>query len=195
MQEMRDCFVDGHILVSLAGRNMLIDTGSPVTIGEVPDLLLGTDGLSRYDLEIDPAERVVRVGADLEPRGDMLSIELVMGVPQVEVRLDGRDAMAFFDTGAKLSYVEEELVNAREPVDRRSDFYPLLRPFEADIYRVPLGIGPHEWTVEAGTLPETLEVMLTMTDTQAVVGTQILDRFRMGLSFSRREMWLDQLGE
>ena len=149
--------IDGHLLILVDGKRALIDTGSPVSLGHVPefdflgnswplqssmagvsfdaicsllgfqvDVLVGMDILMNYHMVIRSRLREITFSSTI-PAVDGASTELDyrMSVPVVTVEINGQSRKAFFDTGAKLCYFDEDAVGAFS-VERTVADFPSL---------------------------------------------------------------------
>ncbi len=80
------------------------NVGSPV------NAVVGMDILNRYDIRIDPSESVIVCTDEaLDIRGMALSLDAFMGIPILQARVGGTPVHMFFDTGAKLSYLDPDI--------------------------------------------------------------------------------------
>jgi len=139
------------------------------------DGLLGADVLGRFDLRIDVAGGVVEWSLeDMAPEGDQLALAFVMGVPVVEVAIGGKTAAMVFDTGAQISYWQDESLFDYESVGVFSDFYPGFGGFDTHTCIVPMRLGAVVKNLRCGALPELLGMTLMLTGAQGIVGNEVL---------------------
>lgn len=153
------------------------------------DILIGCDILSKYTLRLRWRDDLLDEGDDI-PDGPLLSkLETLMGIPVFPLVLAGRSTKALFDTGAHLSYIDPGLVHGQTPSGERDDFYPFVGHFKAPTFVVATALDPTPMDIEYGILPNSLQMMLgmamTMSDSSAVVGTQILESFDCTISWKR----------
>jgi hypothetical protein len=207
--------VHGHILVNIAGRSCVLDTGSPFSLGFYPitiagrefpvhenylgvtcdylsreigvtvEGLIGADIVRAFTVGIYPAEQVVQFQNTPAFGNIVLPIDNHMGVPIIKLEVNGKVLSAFFDTGAPLSYLLPEALEGLQPECTHEDFYPLVGNFLTPVYRLPYNIGGEAGEMRFGRLPEELRGMLEAGDVQGIIGTELLKRF--GLSLSVRE--------
>jgi hypothetical protein len=121
--------------------------------------LLGHDTLAACCLLLDwSRELAVFSMSGLEcAAATSIPIELLAGVPLVALHQSaGAAAVAVLDSGAALSYAPEAAVQGTDPGRREWDFYPLLGPFETDVWRLPIVVGTRKVEMQAGVLPEAL---------------------------------------
>lgn len=162
------------------------------------DILIGCDILSEQALRIRWRDLCLDFGDDI-PDGPLVSeLTSVTGIPIFPVRIRGNSTRAIFDTGAHLSYIKPELVAGQEPSGRRSDFYPIVGQFVAPTYIVPMALDNSPMDMEFGILPDSLQMMLglimTMTGSSAVIGTQLLDFFDCTIAWGRNRISWGRVG-
>jgi hypothetical protein len=163
----------------------------PGPIGVRIDVLMGVDILNRYDMLIDPVRQVlVFSDEELDVEGEVLPIEQAMGVPIVTADVDGRRMKMFFDTGAKVSYVNEETAKAYPQVGTAQDFYVTVGPFQTAIHRIPMLLGSLTIDLECGTLPQSLQLSLAAAGAAGIVGNEILVNFMVAYMPRRKRIIL-----
>lgn len=207
--------IHGHIIVNVAGRPCVLDTGSPFSLGAYPirisgrefpvfedyldvsceylseeigtrvEGLIGADIVRMFTMGIYPNEQMVQFLNEPAFGNIVLPIDNYMGVPIIKLEVNGRVLSAFFDTGAPLSYLLPEALEGLEPDHTREDFYPLVGNFLTPVYHLPYNIGGETGEMRFGCLPDELRSMLDSGDVQAIIGTELIKRF--GLSLSIRE--------
>ncbi len=139
------------------------------------DGLLGADVLGRFDLRIDVAGGVVEWSLEeMAPEGDQLPLAFVMGVPVVEVVIGGRTAAMFFDTGAQVSYWQDESLFDYEPGGDFSDFYPGFGGFDTHTWMAPMRFGSVVKNLRCGALPGLLGETLMLAGAEGIVGNEVL---------------------
>ena len=111
-----------------------------------------------------------------------------MGVPFVNCQIHGSDQQAFIDTGAKLSYIKEELSNGLLPIGNETDFYPGLGEFETQVYEVPFRLGVVEIQMRCGILPKLLETTLLVTGKSAIIGSELYQKQIVCLAFPEKSL-------
>jgi len=159
----------------------------PGPIGVRIDVLMGADILNRYDMLIDPVRQVlVFSDEELDLEGEALPIGQAMGVPIVTADAAGRRMKMFFDTGAKVSYVDEKTANEYPQVGTAQDYYVTVGPFQTAIHRIPMLLGRLTIDLECGTLPQSLQLSLAAAGAAGILGNAILERFMVAY-LPRRE--------
>jgi len=63
------------------------------------------------------------------------------GGPDSDGRRGGNRLKMFFDTGAKISYVDQETANAYPRVGTAEDYYMTVGPFQTAVHRIPMIAG------------------------------------------------------
>ncbi|MBK9138553.1 MAG: hypothetical protein IPM17_07305 [Verrucomicrobia bacterium] len=156
------------------------------------DILIGCHILSQHTVRFRWKDGLMDVGDDIPESPISAELSTLMGTPIFPLCLQGRPSKALFDTGAHLSYIDPDLVAGTVPVGERDDFYPFIGHFTAPIYRIPTALDDYPLEIEYGTLPESLQMMLgmamRMSNSSAVIGTQLLEVFDCTISWTRRRI-------
>ena len=142
--------------------------------------LVGMDFIGRYGVKIDipggklsfgcPTDGLMRVPSD---------IGLMGGYVTIKMHLNGRLATVILDTGAPISYVAPSFTQGLPIEDTVTDFNPFVagETFVTHLFKFPASFAGQEFTMRAGHLPSTMQVMLMMLGADGVVGLEILSRF------------------
>lgn len=93
----------------------------------------------------------------------------------------------FFDTGAQISYFQEDTITDFPSAGTVTDFYPGVGQFQTDTHQVQVGLGESAFTLRCGTLPGLLGATLMMADTSGIIGNQIMENRVIGY-FPRRNV-------
>ena len=154
------------------------------------DILIGCDILSLYKTRIRWNESCIDIGDDT-PDGDTADhMETMMGCPVFPLRIGSHTTNAIFDTGAHLSYITPSLVAGVLQIGEKEDFHPINGHFRAPTYNVETTLGDKTFLMEYGTLSGILgmstEMAMEMTNSSAVIGTQLLEHFDCTLSWKER---------
>jgi hypothetical protein len=106
-------------------------------------------------------------------------LEDFMGIPIIEVNLrDHPKALRMFlDTGAKISYLPETVLEAFPQIGEVEDFYPGYGQFKSVTHRIALSISTLDYVMTAGSLPTLLNMSLMIAGVDGILGNEI---FRFG---------------
>ena len=159
-------------------------------VGARIDVLLGMDVIGAQPLTIDVESGRLGFGGQTPDGGVALDVSSVIGVPAITATVAGRDLRAYFDTGAKISFVPRDLVGGTPAVDRIEDFYPGFGRFETDLHRLPCSIGGLESNLDCGMLPDLLQTALGMTGVKGIIGHEVCRRWTVVLDMQQRELRL-----
>jgi hypothetical protein len=195
--------VKGHVVVDAEGVKCLVDTGSPLTFGDVkkfkwdgqtiypqPENLWGV-GIEQIremgDIDFD-----VLVGTDLLQRkpfqidthrgefvlGDLngapkYDIVCWRGSPRTELEVNGIKGNALIDTGAVKSFFQATPEWGLSEGEHE-DFYPTLGKFKAPQWKVPVTVFGHTMPLDVVEPPEILRNMLGMIGAHGILGMDIL---------------------
>ncbi|MEW6246446.1 MAG: hypothetical protein AB1555_07030 [Nitrospirota bacterium] len=137
--------------------------------------LLGADVLGCFDYIFDVAGGTLTVSTnELAHSGQTVPLSEWMGIPILTARITGREYRMFFDTGAQISYWQDDALAAFPAAGRVTDFYPGIGQFQTETYQVEIALGGVVLTLRCGRLPGLLGGTLMMADTQGIVGNEIL---------------------
>jgi hypothetical protein len=157
--------------------------------------LLGADVLGCFDQIIDlPGGRLTLDAGELEHPGHAIELEEFMGIPILPVTVAGETFRLFFDTGAQVSYLQDDVLDRFPSAGVMRDFYPGFGVFEKETHNVPISLGPlvdlscacsfalptrtsafpETVTLRFGRLPGLLGMSLMMADAQGILGNAIL---------------------
>ena len=96
----------------------------------------------------------------------------------------------FFDTGAQISYFQdEEVMGAFPNAGTMEDFYPGFGRFQTDTRNVDLLFGGEAFTLRCGTLPGLLGMSLVIGGASGILGNIVLQDRVVGY-FPRRKKLL-----
>lgn len=155
-------------------------------VGRETDGILGADILNQFDIIIDlPQSRVCFSTAPLEFDGEVLPMDFCMGVPIVASTVSGKPVRMFFDTGAQISYLQDDCLSSFPAEGSLTDFYPGIGQFSTDTFRTPIQLGRVDYQLRCGQLPPLLGMTLMLAGTGGIIGNEIL-RERLAGYFPRR---------
>jgi hypothetical protein len=153
--------------------------------------LLGADVLGRFDHILDAVGGTLSISTgEFSHSGQGVRLDDFMGIPIVSARVGSSDYRMFFDTGAQISYFQDNSLTEFPPAGSVTDFYPGVGQFQTDTHDVPLSLGGIAFTLRCGTLPDSLGMTLMMASTKGIVGNAILTNRTVGYFPRRRLMVL-----
>ena len=198
---------DNHIIVHIDNHKVLIDTGSPVSIGNIDSLLinekrypLGKDfqGLNVQELSdlvgtsidvllgvdvlcsnfyVDWEQKIVTFFQTPDFQGKIIPIDTLINIPILEVEVEGEKVRTFLDTGAKMCYFSSYFTNNYKSQSTIEDFYPGIGKFETAVYQIPVTIGREQLNLLSGNLPKVLQQLLLMANAQGIVGNVLFEYY------------------
>jgi hypothetical protein len=144
-------------------------------VGHETDGILGADILNQFDVLIDlPKSRVCLSSVPLECDGEILPLDFCLGVPILEASVSGNSVRMFFDTGAQISYLQDDSLSSFPAEGSLTDFYPGIGQFSTDTFRTPIRLGRAEHQLRCGQLPPLLAMSLMLAGTVGIIGNEIL---------------------
>jgi hypothetical protein len=163
-------------------------------VGTSIDTLVGADILNQYDIFIDPTTQTLDVSENELPlTGQALELDDVMGIPIIEVMVGEDKVRMFFDTGAKLSYLDPQRINGFESIGTETDFYPGIGDFSTNVFDVPIMLAGETLFLRVGNLPALLQMSLMMADTGGILGTAILRTHKVIFAPRRKTLTLQRI--
>ncbi|UJR24223.1 hypothetical protein I4U23_027190 [Adineta vaga] len=121
-------------------------------------------------------------------------IDTVMSIPIITLNIGHKDRRIFFDSGAKLSYLSEDLL-VSEPIGQMEDFYFTIGTYTTNIYKIDVTIGEKIESLTFGLLPAALRMMLDISQTKGVIGTELLKKYSIILSNLNKYLALEPYDE
>ena len=198
-----------HILIECIGGILLVDTGSPMSFHEnrlihlegeefsVPTTIMGVDSsyiaekdiISKLGMKIDIPKGKLSFRPSTEGMNRILS-RMGMGYISMEMVVAGKSASVILDTGAPTSYVSKTFTEGLTPIGQVTDFNPLVPgdTFETPIFEFPASFAGKEFTMKAGNLPSSLQIMLSFIGVDGVIGMEILKRF--SITIAEGSIWV-----
>lgn len=151
--------------------------------------LLGADVLGRFDhlWDLDGGEATVSA-EELRLGGNHVRFDDCLGVPILTASIGDRAHRMFFDTGAPISYLQDEALARFPRTGSFTDFYHGLGNFSTDTHAVPVSIEASAFTLRCGTLPTELGMALLVAGTRGIVGNEILRGRTVGYFPRRRTL-------
>lgn len=138
--------------------------------------LLGADVLGRFDHIFDTTNGTLTISTDeLVHSGQTVRLSEIMGIPILTAQIAGTDYRMFFDTGAQISYFQDDSLTDFPSAGSVTDFYPGVGQFQTDTHQVAVSLGGVAFTLRCGTLPGSLgEDLMKIAGIDGIVGNQIL---------------------
>ena len=157
--------------------------------------LLGADVLGRFDHILDVPGGTLSIStAELSHAGQTVRLADFMGIPILTAQIAGTDYRMFFDTGAQISYFQEDSIADFPAAGPVTDFYPGVGQFQTETHQVEVTLGGVAFKLRCGTLPGLLGATLMMADTEGIVGNQILCNRVVGYFPRRHALVISALG-
>lgn len=110
-----------------------------------------------------------------------------MGIPILSAQIGSSDYRMFFDTGAQISYLQDDSLAGFPAAGQVTDFYPGVGQFQTETHTVDVRVGASSLSVRCGSLPGLPGMTLMMAGTQGILGNQILHGRKVGY-FPRRKL-------
>jgi hypothetical protein len=158
------------------------------------DVLLGGDVLSKVFFIIDCKKRVIQISfTRLRFEGVIVPVDLFMNIPIIESRVGNQTIKAFLDTGARLSYLDSEILRNYDSIGNASDFYPGIGQFSTSIYEIPIMFADNTLKITFGELPKLLQKKLMEAGTKSILGNELFKYYKIYFCFQNRKIILKSL--
>jgi hypothetical protein len=183
--------------LSLDGQSFAVAARGPLTtdeligfIGREADGLIGTDILNQFDIVFDVPQSTARFSVStMGCEGDILPLDFMLGIPLLDVVINGTPMRVFFDSGAQLSYFSDRVLPDSSE-GRVTDFFPGLGWFETDSFRLPVHLGDTMCELRCGRVPPLVGAILMVADAGGIVGSELFHHRRIGYFPRRRRLVL-----
>ena len=100
----------------------------------------------------------------------------------------GRELRMFFDTGAQLSYLQDEALGRCPPLGPVTDFHPGMGEFQTETYLADLVLAERTLQLRCGSLPGLLGMTLTPAGTEGILGDEVIRNRKVGCFPGRSRM-------
>ena len=155
-------------------------------VGVEVEWLIGNDILGTWVVMLDwPGREIHFQRAANEAVGTTIRVDLRLGIPQLDISVEGRTVRAVLDSGAQLSYADREVATRHSPVGVVEDFYPVLGRFETRVYRFAVTVQGREIDAQWGILPDRLRHLLPLAGARWILGVDFFKDRRIVLDFAR----------
>jgi len=153
--------------------------GTPITT------LMGVDILRDFKILFNYKNKSISfTNNDFNFNGIEKSISSFMGIPIIELEIEGSPLKFFLDTGAKLSYLLKKITKNHQSVGIEEDFYPGLGKFTTDSFLINTQLDNDIFTVKYGIVPKLLEATLKTGRTNGIIGFDFFNNFKIMLDLS-----------
>tara|TARA_B110000263_G_C15098807_1_gene414327 strand:- start:54 stop:716 length:663 start_codon:yes stop_codon:yes gene_type:complete len=163
--------------------------GLSKSLGTNIDALIGGDVLKNHIFKIDYKNKLFIILDEINTNNESIDIDLFMGIPIIEIEINGNRIRTFLDTGAKISYINSTYVENLKPIDNRQDFYPTVGDFETDIYEFPIIFNDSKIDLTFGVLPTQLEQTLSFGNTKGIIGNDIFLYYCMIFDYKNKKIY------
>ncbi|CAF0790467.1 unnamed protein product [Adineta steineri] len=121
-------------------------------------------------------------------------IDMIMTIPIITLKIENTDHRLYFDTGAKISYLSDDLLIGTS-IGEMDDFHPQIGTYKTNVYKINVNINGNVETLTFGSLPASLRMLLTMGRAKGILGTELLNKYSIILSNLNKVLVLELAGE
>ncbi len=192
----------GHIITEFEGKRMLVDTGAAKSfydeyqgvhvenlsnmVGTSLDGVLGMDMLKGKVLSLT-RDTIQLNGTAPETTGARLNY--VSGVPCVDIKINEIPCRAMIKTGATTSYISDSLLLRDKHTRFVDDIHPVYGKFRVRMFVNYFSVSNKNYFTDAAELPCEF-ALLSSTGIDAIIGTDLLNRFDLVMDFSADRLHL-----
>lgn len=149
--------------------------------------VIGADILAELDTVLNHGtQEAVFSTSALEFNGEHLDIQMFLGVPIVELKLQQESYLMYFDTGAKLTYFQGVPLDAYPQAGEEIDFFPTLGSHRARFHWINAFLGHQEVKLRAAPLPALMAESFAKRGLAGILGNEVLVGRVLGF-FPRRK--------
>jgi hypothetical protein len=159
-------------------------------LGETTAGIIGADVLSAFDHIIDLRRGELTVSTEsLSSAGVEQRLTFFMAVPIVSATVASKSVRLFFDTGAQVSYYQEEVEAAYPSAGVIEDFFPGAGQFTSETHLLPTALNGVTHTLRYGQLPAMMGMAIRLAGASGILGNDVI-RGRTTGYFPRRNLLL-----
>ncbi len=167
-----------------------------MTVSKISELLgteittlTGADVSSNFMIHFDYKNEMLEFDKEMiNLDGNEINISNFMGIPIIDLKIDGTTLKFFLDSGAKLSYLSDNITGNYKSIGTEEDFYPGVSNFETPCYEIPTRFGEYDFTVKYGNLPTLLQMTLMFGGADGIIGFDFFDNFNIGLDLKNNKL-------
>lgn len=153
-------------------------------VGTKIDAMVGTDIISKYCFLFDYKNKKLTVSEHIAPMEDSSEIQNYGGKHDILLNLGIGDKKMkmFFDTGAKISYLNHLYTQEMTPSEESQDFYLGYGAYSTPIFPIETAINEDTaFTVKYGNLPHDLglEQRLSAMGIEGIIGSDLFYNFQV----------------
>lgn len=144
--------------------------------------IIGMDIMSMQPILFDLRNKFIYIDDDAIYSTKFPSFILPYDMICVELMVNGCSVRLIVDTGAKISYIDSEIVDGLNSVDTKEDFSPQFGHFSTKIYECTVQyLEGKSISLKFGTPPHLLSTFLSLLHVQGILGLDFFKRFRLQL--------------
>ena len=165
---------DGHMMISLVEGIFIIDTGAPTSFSRRGKLSLG-------GMQIDvPINAMGMLDADTLSGYVGTRLDGLIGMDvlkKFKLTFFARRVRMFVDTGAKVSYLDPQILVDFNVEGTIHDFYPGVGEFDVEISTVWCDLNGWPFPAKFGRLPTLLRMTLMFGGVDGIIGHDLFDSY------------------
>ncbi len=192
----------GHIVADFDGKLMLVDTGAVKTfydeyqgvrvnelshmVGKPLDGVFGMDSLKGKVLSI--TRDSIQLNG-ISPDNEGVPLDYISGIPCIDIKINEVPCRAAIKTGATITYISEKLISRDKFTRSVNDILPFYGNLRVKMYVNYFSVSNKNYFADAGELPSEY-ALLSSTGVDAIIGTDLLNRFDLVMDFSDNRLHL-----
>lgn len=157
------------------------------------DVLMGMNLIEQFYIQTDYKRKEIVFSSEKLPFESIGTTPIIrgnMGEVVICLSVKGQEVKLLLDTGAKISYIDEQFTIGETIVDTKDDFNPLTGDFKTPIYSMVASVGGQPFPVSFGTLPYGLAMALRRMGLAGAIGYDLFNAFTVLLDFKNNRLSL-----
>jgi hypothetical protein len=223
MQQYDYKAVDGRIVARINGRNYLLETSLPFSLGAGPLLLDGRriettsevlglnvedlspqmgmelDGIlggnvsDQFVVNVKPQDHQLVFDDYLADYPIDIEVENMGGLAVMNQTINGMRVKGALDLGGTMSLVTQDMVGDLKPVDYQTEVFWFIGKREVAIHYLPVMIDRKIIHLRFGVMPSEIESWLEMANIRASIGSELLQHYAVSLALQEGSLMLEPL--
>jgi hypothetical protein len=154
-------------------------------------MLMGTDIMDNYYLTVDlPQKKLYFSKEPILEEGIRIPIAKRHGTPKIKMNVNEKEVDVYFDTGARMVYLDKEWFDGMQAYREESDFWQPEGNFITPVYKLPVTLSGDTKFYDAGITPPQLSKSLRMMELKGLLGAELFEHYQVSIAFPEQTLVL-----